>query len=164
MADGLELERKWLVEQAPEAIRSAPAESIEQGYLAVGEDGSEVRLRRRAGRCFLTVKSGRGLVRQELEVEISAEQFDALWPATEGRRIVKTRRVIDLAAAPGDVKIELDEYAGGLSGLWVAEVEFPDEETARAFTAPDWFGDDVTERDDYKNRHLAACGPPGAEN
>lgn len=156
-----ELERKWLIEQAPEAVLDHPAQRIEQGYLAVGEDGSEVRLRRREQDCSLTVKSGSGLARRELEVELSAEQFAVLWPATEGRRIQKSRRVIEVGTqAPGGLRIELDEYAGELSGLRVAEVEFPDRQTAESFTAPEWFAAEVTDRDDYKNRSLALRGRP----
>lgn len=51
MAD-LELERKWLVEEAPAEVLAHRPERIEQGYLAVGEDGSEVRLRRREEAAF----------------------------------------------------------------------------------------------------------------
>jgi adenylate cyclase len=157
----IELERKWLVEQVPAEILAHPAERIEQGYLVTGEDGSEVRLRRREQSCFLTVKSGSGLVRREREVELSDEQFEALWPATEGRRIEKTRRVIGLETkAPGKLRIELDEYAGELAGLWMAEVEFPDQQAAESFTAPWWFAAEVTERDDYKNRSLSLRGRP----
>lgn len=157
---GFELERKWLVREAPAEVRAAQGEPIEQGYLAAEEGGGEVRLRRRAGRCFITVKSTGGLVRRELETELSAEQFEALWPATEGRRVEKTRRVVELSEHPGDLRLELDEYAGQLAGLWVVEVEFPDEESARVFRAPAWFGEEVTDRDEYRNRSLAINGRP----
>jgi CYTH domain-containing protein len=158
--DGREVERKWLVGEAPADVLAARAEPIEQGYLAVEEDGGEVRLRRRAGRCFITAKSGRGLVRRELEAEISSEQFETLWPATDGRRLEKTRRVMELAGHPGNPSVELDEYAGALAGLWVAEVEFPDAESARSFHVPDWFADEVTEREEYRNRSLAMRARP----
>ena len=157
---GLELERKWLVEQAPAELLSRPADQIEQGYLAVGEDGSEVRVRRRAGNCSLTVKAGHGLSRRESEVELRADQFDALWPATEGRRIFKTRRTLGSGGEDDGPVIEFDEYGGKLSGLCVAEVEFPNERAARAFTPTDWFGREVTEGDAYKNRRLAVEGKP----
>ena len=74
----------------PEAL-AAPGERIEQGYLTIGSDGAETRVRRRGERCTLTVKSGSGLVRSEHEVELTAEQFEALWPATEGARVEKVR-------------------------------------------------------------------------
>jgi adenylate cyclase len=159
---GLELERKWLVGQVPDEVWSTPADAIEQGYLAAETAGSEVRLRRRAGRCFITVKSGSGVVRCELEVELSPEQFDALWPGTEGRRVEKSRRVVALPDRPGDLRVELDEYSGSLAGLRVAEVEFPDEETARTFEPPGWFAAEVTDREEYRNRNLATRGRPAA--
>jgi adenylate cyclase len=155
-----EVERKWLVGEPPADVLAVRAEPIEQGYLAAEEGGTEVRLRRRSGRCFITAKSGRGLVRREFEVEISCAQFEGLWPGTVGRRLEKTRRVVELAGHPGKLHIELDEYAGALRGLRVAEVEFPDQQSAGSFQAPDWFANEVTDRDSYSNRALAVRGRP----
>ncbi|MGB0095307.1 MAG: CYTH domain-containing protein [Solirubrobacteraceae bacterium] len=155
--DALELERKFLVTTPPADLERHPASRILQGYLVIAEDGSEVRVRRRAGRTWLTVKRGRGLVRREEEVEITAAQFDRLWPLTEARRIEKIRYEIDLANGP---VIELDVYEGALSGLLVAEVEFPSVAAAGRFVPPSWFGEDVTNDDAYKNRQLALDGPP----
>jgi adenylate cyclase len=116
-----------------------------------------VRIRRRNGDAWLTVKSGGGRVRVEEEIVIDAERFERLWPLTEGLRIEKRRYEID---AGGGLVIELDVYAGALDGLLVAEVEFDSEEDAEAFAPPDWFGDDVTEDVRYKNQRLARDGAP----
>lgn len=156
---GVEIERKWLVSQAPEDALAAPSELIEQGYLTVGAEGGETRLRRRAERCYLTVKAGAGLTRAEHEIELSAAQFEALWPATEGARLVKRRHL--LATEEGRM-IELDVYEGALSGLLVAEVEFADPWGAESFAAPYWFGPEVTDDPDYKNQRLALRGMPPA--
>jgi len=51
-------------------------------------------------------------------------------------------------------------YAGDLDGLLTAEVEFPDEASARAFVAPEWLGRDVTDDPRYGNRVLAVDGIP----
>jgi CYTH domain-containing protein len=150
----VEIERKWLVDSAPTEALAVAAEAIDQGYLVVAEDGGEVRLRRRDKGRFLTVKSGHGLARAEHEIELSEAQFEALWPATEGRRLQKSRRVIP---RDGGLAIELDVYAGRHQGLVVAEVEFRDEEAARDFVAPPWFGREVTYEEGFKNRRLA-CG------
>jgi len=150
---GFEIERKWLVEDPPATVLAVAGEEIDQGYLAIAADGTEVRVRRRAGRCFLTVKSAGGLVRGEREVELSPEQFEVLWPATEGRRLEKVRRIL-----PG--RIELDHYGGALSGLVVAEVEFADADAAARFDPPDWFGREVTGENAYKNQRLAVDGLP----
>ena len=120
----------------------SPASEIEQGYLTIAADGAETRVRRRGERCFLTVKSPGGLVRGEREVEISTEQFETLWPATEGRRVEKVRRVLH---AGDGIRIELDVYRGALTGLIVAEVEFDGRRGGRtALRRPHWFGREVT--------------------
>lgn len=153
----MEVERKWLVREPPPDALAAIGDRIDQGYLLVCADGGEVRLRRRGARCYLTTKAGRGLVREELEVELTSDQYAVLWPATEGRRVEKVRRVLE---AGGGLVIELDEYAGALTGLLTAEVEFPDVDTANEFDVPSWFGRDVTEDDAYRNQRLATRGLP----
>jgi CYTH domain-containing protein len=156
---GVEVERKWLVGEAPPDARASPAEEIHQGYLAIGADGSEARIRRRGERCSLTVKSGAGVVRSEHEVEITFGQFEALWPATEGARVVKRRHT--LRADDGHL-IELDVYGGSLAGLMVVEVEFDDPWGAESYVAPWWFGPEVTSDPAYKNQSLAVHGRPAA--
>jgi CYTH domain-containing protein len=152
---GSEIERKWLVDEAPEEALAAPSERIEQGYLTIGSDGGETRVRRRGERCFLTVKSGTGLERAEHEVQLSEEQFVALWPATDGARLVKRRHII---RAEDGHTIEFDVYEDALSGLMVAEVEFDDPWRAPAFGVPYWFGREVTDDPAYKNQRLALAG------
>ncbi len=155
---GVEIERKWLVPEVPlEALGGPPPDAIQQGYLTIGKDGAETRVRRRGDRCFLTVKSGSGMVRAEHEVELSESQFEILWPATEGRRLEKRRHQI--RGEDGHL-IELDVYEGGLSGLIVAEIEFDDPWGATAFVAPYWFGREVTDDPAYKNQRLALEGLP----
>jgi len=150
-----EIERKFLVSDPPVPRRS-PA-SIHQGYVTVGPDGTEVRLRRKGDRFFQTIKRGSGLSRIESEIELTREQFDALWPQTEGRRVVKDRYEIPYRGCV----IELDVFHGALEGLVIAEVEFGTVNQSNSFTPPDWFGDDVTEDPRYTNRSLAIEGRPG---
>jgi CYTH domain-containing protein len=154
---GVEIERKWLVTDAPAEVLDAPSERIEQGYLTIGSDGGETRARRRGERWFLTVKSGRGLVRGEHEVELTQAQFETLWPATEGRRLEKRRHLVQ---GEDGHQIELDVYEGALNGLMVAEVEFDDPWRATAFVPPYWFGREVTDDPAYKNQRLAVDGRP----
>jgi adenylate cyclase len=153
----IEIERKFLVAEPPSDYERWPSTAIEQGYVAIDEDGTEVRVRRRGGRTWLTVKSGAGRARVEEEIEIEPERFERLWALTEGRRIEKTRYEID---ASDGLVLELDVYEGGLDGLVVAEVEFDSEEAAEAFSPPDWLGPDVTDDARYKNQRLARDGAP----
>lgn len=157
MAD--EIERKFLLDRLPEEIARVPAAELRQGYLALDGD-TEVRVRLEDGSGVLTLKNGAGRVRTEVELALSDEQAEALWPVSEGRRVEKRRRRVPY----GERVIEVDEYGGGLDGLLVAEVEFPDERAAEEFEPPAWFGREVTGDVAYKNQSLARHGRPGSED
>jgi CYTH domain-containing protein len=152
-----EIERKFLVDEAPGDVASFPSQELRQGYLAIDPDGTEVRVRHSADGAVLTIKQGSGRVRAEEEFPIDAERFERLWELTAGRRVHKRRHEI-----PGNegVTIELDTYAGELEGLIVAEVEFADDQQAATFDAPPWFGREVTDDPRYKNQALAREGIP----
>jgi CYTH domain-containing protein len=150
---GTEIERKFVLAATPDWLDSAPAEPIEQGYLAVG-DGSEVRLRLIGGRPRLTVKSGAGLSRGEAEIELTEAQFEALWPLTEGRRLSKVRH----RRETGDETIEVDVYGGAHDGLIVAEIEFDSTDASARFAPPGWLGTEVTGDDRWANASLALNG------
>jgi CYTH domain-containing protein len=146
----MEIERKWLGGALPDEVAHASGTRIEQGYLTAGADGAEVRIRRRDGDCWLTVKGAGELARTEVELPMSAEQFEVLWPLTEGRRVLKTRILVPLAHG---LTAEVDVYED--RELAVVEVEFASVEQAREFAAPAWFGGEVTDDAAYKNRNLA---------
>ncbi len=110
-----------------------------------------MRLRKKGSVRSLTYKRGAKIGREEREIRLSAEQFDALWPATEGRRLSKVRYDVSWK----EWVIEVDVYSGRHSGLVVAEVEFRDEKSCLAFVPPDWVGADVTGRARYSNVALA---------
>ena len=156
LADELmEIERKFLFDELPGDAGSE--QRIEQGYLAITNDGTEVRVRRWPDGQVLTVKHGTGEVRIEVELSLDEEQFSELWPLTEGRRVTKTR----WHAPIGDLEWDLDVFEGSLEGLRIAEVEFPDEAAAEAFEEPpDWIGREVTEDPRYANERLATDGIP----
>ena len=156
---GVEIERKFLVDRLPADLAEHPSGQIEQGYLAITEDGLEVRVRSYGGRSFLTIKSGGDETRVEEEVEIDARRFRSLWPLTVGKRISKRRYLLPAA---GGARIELDVYDGSLAGLVAAEVEFESAAAAAAFTPPAWLGREVTFDPAYKNKRLAVDGLPAA--
>lgn len=149
-----EIERKFLVATFPDGeLHAVP---LRQGYLTTSTDSVELRLRQRDTEYFMTLKSEGGLSRQEYEIPVDVAQFEALWPATEGRRVEKTRYSGTL---PGGEFFELDVFAGHLSPLMLVEVEFLSENAARAFIPPPWFGKEVTEDKRYKNKALASSIP-----
>lgn len=136
----------------PISTAVCPPIIIEQGYVAIEPNGSEVRIRRANDYHTLTVKSGGSLERSEHEVPMSQEQFNVLWPTTLGRRITKQRFQVPL----GDNTAELDIYQEAHLGLAIVEVEFATRGLAKQFTPPTWFGKEVTHDITYKNRHLAS--------
>ena len=150
-----ETERKFLVAKLPD-LNGVTRNQIIQGYISTTTDCSEVRVRQKGEQYFQTIKSEGGLSRNEIEMEISKDQFEELWPETEGRRIKKTRYDIPFDGK----KIELDVYDGGLKGLMVAEVEFESKEESGRFTPPDWFGEEVTYDENFRNSALAVDGLP----
>ncbi len=151
-----EIERKFLVKEMPAGLEKYPSNDISQGYLAVTGDGTEIRIRRKGNKYYETVKSGEGLKRKEVEIDLGEKGFNALWPLTEGKRVEKTRYEIPY----GYHLIELDVYSGALDGLVVAEVEFGSEEESARFNPPDWFGSEVTDDRRYANKSLALYGKP----
>lgn len=150
-----EIERKFLLTEAPDWLGECERAEIEQGYLAVSSD-AEVRVRRRNGERTLTAKRGRGEVREEAEIEITDEQFGELWPLTEGRRLRKIRHLVEGEGGT----VEVDVYEGDLDGLVIGEVEFDSEQSSERFESPPWLGAEVTGRDEYANESLAVDGAP----
>jgi adenylate cyclase len=148
-----EIERKFLVDGLPEEVRARPAVLIRQGYLSV--EPAEVRIRSCNDTSHeLTVKSVGGLSRAEVNLPLTPEQFEELWPLVQ-RSIEKerTRYEVDGGTA------EIDVYRGPLAGLVVAELEFSSEVEAAAFVPPLWFGTEVTTDPRYRNAALAGITP-----
>ena len=159
----LEIERKFVPSAAPDSALLGAGVALRQGYLAE-EGDTTVRLRVVDGSAIVTIKTGRGLARTEVEVPITASEAEALWPATEGRRVQKVRYRVPLndggAADRGPLIAEIDLYGGDLAGLCTIEVEFTSVEAADSFDPPEWFGREVTGDRRWTNNVLAREGRP----
>lgn len=156
-----EIELKYLIdpEKLPQSINLSEVRSshLQQGYVAIGADGSETRVRSFDDERFeLTIKSPGMIERREQTLKITREMFESLWLQTGSRQVVKKRYYIPY----GDLTIELDMYEGRLKGLVTAEVEFdgrPNEAMIKAstFQPPAWFGEDISKDPRYKNHSLS---------
>lgn len=158
---GTEIERKWVAaDGVPPEVLDTPGSTTQrmrQGYVAIDGDVT-VRVRVIDEQsAVLTVKAGSSLARTEVEPAITVADADALWVHTEGRRIDKVRHAVPL---DGGLVAEVDVYAGELEGLFTVEVEFATVEEAEAFTAPAWFGRDVTGDPAWSNASLSRHGRP----
>jgi adenylate cyclase len=159
----VEIERKWVADRRPDAVTpDLRGTKLRQGYLA--EDGDvTVRVRISDEWARLTIKAGSATARTEVEVDVDRTEAEQLWPFTDGRRIIKTRYRVPLDPSHGDGLVaEVDLFEGDLAGLCLVEVEFPSEEAAAAFEAPEWFGRDVTSIKGWSNADLARNGRPEA--
>ncbi len=151
-----EIERKWVADRPPPADTLGVGTPLRQGYVAIDDDVT-VRVRIAPDRAWLTIKGGGdGLGRTEVEVALDLDEAEDLWKHTGERRLEKTRHRVPV----GDFTAEVDIFAGSLAGLCVVEVEFPAVEAATAFTAPSWFGREVTGHAEWSNASLARHGLP----
>lgn len=147
----MEIERKFLpdLNTLPFHPEDFPCREIEQGYLCTSP---VVRIRRDNNNYFLTYKSKGLMVREEYNLPLTEESYNHLKQKIDGRLIVKTRYVIPLE---NSLSLELDIFKNDLAPLVIAEIEFPDEESARTYQAPEWLGDDVTMSPLYHNSTLS---------
>ena len=144
----MEIERKYLISRLPEDLNSYPCRRIEQGYL---NTEPVIRIRKDDDRYELTYKSKGLMVREEYNLPLSEDAYLHLRTKIDGKLIRKKRYLIPLDDA---LTIELDVFEGDLSPLVLAEIEFPDIDTAEAFLPPEWFGEDVTFSGQYHNSRL----------
>ena len=145
-----------MLREPPDWLGDHPSTHIRQGYLAIVPGEAEVRLRESANGLVLTVKRGEGEIRREEEIELTPDQFRALWPLTEDARLEKRRYSVPHEG----LTVEVDVFEGSLDGLVVAEVEFDDEDDSAAFEPPTWFGRELTGNSEYANESLATHGAP----
>lgn len=153
----IERERRFLVATLPATLPEPSA--IEQAYLTT--EPAAIRVRREDQRHTLTIKTGSGLARVEIERELDGDEFAALWDVATELVIEKRRHRVPL---DGGLTAELDVYDGDLAGHEVVEVEFADDETAASFEPPEWFGREVTDDDRYSNAALARHGWPAEDS
>lgn len=161
--EGEEIERKWLVsrDKIPYDLeKEADKYELTQTYLNFSP---EVRVRNISDkRYIMAIKTGlteeSGLKRSEAQYDITKEEYEQLLTKKEGNTIHKTRYQIKIDG----VTWAFDYFHGQLDGLTYMEIEFPSEDAANAFEAPDWVGKDVTNDKKYKNQSLAQFGIPAS--
>lgn len=147
----MEIERKYLIEEKdlPKNLESFRSHLIEQGYLC---RNPVVRIRRQDDDYILTYKSNGLMTREEYNLPLNAGAYEHLKEKIDGKLVSKRRYLIPLE---NELTIELDVFYEPCKGLLLAEVEFPDEQSANSFCPPSWFGKDVTFDGRYHNSALS---------
>ncbi len=141
-----EIERRFLVRSLaknmplPEWITD-----IQQGYFETIDANKSFRVRICSGcEAYLTLKTGKGLVREELECSVDLEFAKALMKTCR-HRLNKTRRVID--------GWEIDFYKPPLKGIITAEKEL--KSLKEKLPIPDWLLGAVEITDTLTSHDLA---------
>lgn len=158
----MEIEKKYLISYMPDIIKSADLKIIEQAYLSINP---VVRIRRSNDKYLLTYKSHDGVdmcddvcVSNEVELPLTKDSYEHLKTKADGMIISKKRYVLPLKLVSSDyddLKAEIDVFSGELEGLVFTEVEFDSIDQAKAFSPPEWFGEDVSEDVRYRNSYLS---------
>lgn len=159
----MEIERKFLIKELPENLSSYQCLTIEQAYLCTDP---VVRIRRQDQEYYLTYKGKGLLAREEYNLPLNEQAYRHLLEKADGLIISKKRHLIPIVKPSFtedfrginqslNLTIELDIFAPPLAPLILAEVEFPDEETANAFLPPNWLSEDVTNDPRYHNSNLS---------
>ena len=152
----MEIERKWMVNNWPPEEIGLPVlyeQSMRQGYISVRPT---VRIREEAmtggdTEYVLCFKSGTGLVRKEIEMDIPADKFRELEDLIGLPLIPKVRRTY---ALPDGNKLEVNHVDEGLpTEFWYAEIEYKSVSQASHWKAgavsealAAYLSDDVTEQ------------------
>ena len=151
----MEIERKWMVDGWPPEELKLPLlyeQKMRQGYISVRPT---VRIREEdmtggSTEYVLCFKSGAGLVRKEIEMDITRDKFLELEDLIGLPLIPKVRRTY---ALPDGLKLEINHVDEGLpTEFWYAEIEYPTAAQARSVDAAGvspvlaaYLDDDVTE-------------------
>lgn len=150
----LEIERQFLIRSIEPAVLNTAerVHRIRQGYLTV--TGPAIRVRQIDERTVMTVKSGGGLVRQEVEFDIQTDIADQLFAIAGERTIEKTRYVVG--------GWELDVFEGRHSGLLIGETELesPDDPTPPLPLGVELWRE-VTHEEGFTNQFLASLDLDG---
>ena len=152
----MEIERKWMVDGWPPQALRLPLlyeHSMRQGYISVRPT---VRIREEAKtggstQFVLCFKKGAGLVRKEIEMDISEEKFRELEDLIGLPLIPKVRRTYQL---PDGCRLEVNHVDEGLpTEFWYAEIEYDSILQADRWNAASiseelaaYLNDDVTEQ------------------
>lgn len=155
-----EIERKFLVNDGiRNVLIGRRGSEIEQGYLPSGP-GLTLRVRIRGGVGYLTLKGKKqGISCDEFEYEIPLDHARMLLDGYATSALKKTRFEIGHDGR----RWEVDVFHGALAGLILAELELDSED--EEFARPPWVAEEVSERPEYSNAHLAklaTCRPSSA--
>ncbi len=151
--NGQEIERRfWVRKLSDNFPKNAPVVDIIQGYFEPSASGKPVRVRiaktkkifGESKKAYITLKSGKGKVREEKEHEIKPGLGKDLIKKCS-HQLLKDRHLID--------GWEVDFYKGPLAGVIIAEKELKTAD--EVVNIPNWIADALEVTDSLTNYDLA---------
>lgn len=145
-----EIERKFLIDITKwDITMCSESFKIKQGYIFDDAKKGVLRVRTKADKGFLTIKSANaGLKRLEFEYEIPIEDAENLLQMMCEKVLSKTRYHYHLNGKLW----EIDVFHGKLSPLILAEIELVSEN--ESFEIPNFIQEEVTGKREYYNSEL----------
>ena len=156
----LEIERKFLLPpcKAKRYLKKLDVKYKKQHIVQYY--AKNMRFRKMDDQYFRTIKSGSGIVRKEIEEQITKNEFYALFDQREGEPIQKYRYIFSYKGHT----YEMDAFLGHFKGLLYLEIEFDSLDVAKKFTPPKkikkFILDEVSKNPAFTNRSLALFGMP----
>ena len=142
-----EYERKFLLKEYPVIFTDFNLEKIKQWYISKSDDNISTRIRLYDdNRCYLDIKKGLGMVRDEFGFKCSYDDVKDF--------------LIDVPFIEKDrFKLHIDNYLLIIdefkNGLRLVEVESDDLEFIKNFKPFSWMGEEVTDDIKYTNNWIA---------
>jgi len=160
---GIEIERKFLIKSIPGKLSDYEHHNITQAYLCTNP---VIRVRKEDKDYYMTYKGSGMLCRTEYNLPLDETSYLHMLNKADGNVISKTRYRIPLANEDINeeclqclngisLTVELDIFDAPFAPLVLAEIEFPNEESANAFQMPHWFSEDVTNQKEYHNSNMS---------
>lgn len=157
----IEIERKFLINSFPIDLPVVDRFKVYQAYLSIDPE-VRIRCNVKSNHCleyFIAIKSNGDMTRQEVEIRISKNQFYALEEMVDKPFITKDFCIYRLE---NGLELECSHVDKLMSTEFMyAEVEFPDEDTAKSFKPLPCFYADVTYDPAYKMKNFwkrTRCG------
>jgi adenylate cyclase len=148
---GKKIKRKFLISTPPEELLKEKGILVRQGYLCRNSD-KEIRINQSDDHYAMVVKTIRNRFKEEIEIDISKDQFEKLWPETKGLRIIKSRVKLPY----NGFKVKVDTYLEDLEGLVVGRIDFNSHKEMLDFELPPYFHEELSFDYRLKESHLVS--------
>ena len=131
-----------------DAVKGSEKEDDSEDGGNIGKVEYNMPLDENSYRHMLAKADGNIISKKRYLIPLNEDSFD--------KEYLDSNPEIKRAVDEGNIKIELDIFEGKFEGTILAEVEFPDEESAKKYHKAAWFKDDVTGDIQYSNSYMSS--------